>query len=59
MTCQQTTYYGKSDVRNPEKMPDGFSFAFHKETEGLSEEEISDAIRFYKQMKKSFDEKKK
>ena len=59
MTYQLIIYFGKSDIRNPEKMPDGFSFAFHKETEGLSDEEISDAIRFYKQMKKSFDEKKK
>lgn len=29
-----------------------FKFAYHKEAEGLTEEEISDALRFYKEMKK-------
>ena len=39
---------GKSDVRNIE---DEFNFAYHKETEGLSEEEIKEAIEFYKRIK--------
>lgn len=43
---------GKSDIRNPEaKIKEEFSFAFHKETEGLSEEEIREAIEFYKRIK--------
>lgn len=29
-----------------------FRFAYNKETEGLTDEEISDALRFYKEMKK-------
>lgn len=29
-----------------------FRFAYHKETEGLTDEEITDALRFYKEMKK-------
>ena len=28
-----------------------FRYAYHKETEGLSDEEIKDALRFYKEMK--------
>ena len=43
---------GKSDIRNPEdKIKDEFTFAYHKETEGLSEEEIKEAIEFYKRIK--------
>ena len=43
---------GKSDIRNlEEKIKEEFSFAFHKETEGLSEEEIIEAIEFYKRIK--------
>ena len=41
---------GKSDVRNPEE---NYTYAYHKETEGLTDEEISDALRFYKEMKKT------
>lgn len=29
-----------------------FKFAYHKEMEGLTDEEIADALRFYKEMKK-------
>lgn len=36
-----------------------FRFAYHKETEGLTDEEISDALRFYKEMKKRVEEDKK
>lgn len=43
---------GKSDVRNPEdKIKQEFEFAYHKEKEGLTDEEIADALRFYKKIK--------
>lgn len=42
---------GKSDIRNYDEDEKEFRFAFHKETEGLSDEEIKDALRFYKEMK--------
>lgn len=41
---------GKSDIRNPEKKD--FRFAYHTESEGMTDEEIKDALRFYKEMKK-------
>lgn len=40
---------GKSDVRNLEK--EEYHYAYHKDAEGLTDEEISDALRFYKEMK--------
>ena len=43
---------GKSDIRNYDKDEKEFRFAFHKETEGMTDEEIKDALRFYKEMKK-------
>ena len=49
---------GKSDVRNPEdKIKQEFEFAYHKEMEGLSDEEIADALRFYKKIKYGEDKK--
>lgn len=39
---------GKSDIRNIEE---DFKFAYHKETEGLSEDEIKEALEFYKKIK--------
>lgn len=36
-----------------------FTFAYHKETEGLSEEEIKDALEFYKKIKYGKMDKKK
>ena len=46
---------GISDIRNPEQhIKDEFSFAYHKETEGLSEEEIIDAIKAYKEIIKKY-----
>lgn len=43
---------GKSDIRKPDaEIKQEFEFAYHKEAEGLTEEEIADAIRFYKQIK--------
>ena len=42
---------GKSDVRNVNDDIEKFRFAYHKETEGMTDEEIKDALRFYKEMK--------
>lgn len=39
---------GKTDIRNIEE---DFKFAYHKETEGLSEDEIKEALEFYKMVK--------
>lgn len=39
---------GKTDIRNIEE---DFKFAYHKETEGLSEDEIREALEFYKMVK--------
>ena len=43
---------GKTDIRNYDKDEQEFRFAYHKEMEGLTDEEIADALRFYKEMKK-------
>lgn len=45
---------GKTNIRNIEQE---FNFAYHKETEGLSEDEIKEALEFYKKIKYG-DEKK-
>lgn len=43
---------GKSDIRKSDaEIKKEFDFAYHKDAEGLTEEEIADAIRFYKQIK--------
>lgn len=43
---------GKSDIRKSDaEIKQEFEFAYHKEAEGLTDEEIADAIRFYKQIK--------
>lgn len=39
---------GKTDIRNLE---DEFKFAYHKEIEGLTEDEIKEALEFYKMVK--------
>lgn len=42
----------KSDIRKSDsKIKQEFEFAYHKEMEGLTEEEIADALRFYKKIK--------
>lgn len=41
----------KTDIRNYDKDEQEFRFAYHKEMEGLTDEEIADALRFYKEMK--------
>lgn len=47
---------GKTDIRNIEE---DFKFAYHKETEGLSEDEIKEALEFYKKIKYGKDNNKK
>lgn len=43
---------GKSNIRKTDaEIKQEFEFAYHKEAEGLTDEEIADAIRFYKQIK--------
>ena len=50
--CSIDYLLGKTDIRNPEKqIKDDFQFAYHKESEGLSEEEIKEALEFYKLVK--------
>ena len=48
---------GKSDIRNIDNDEKDFRFAFHKETEGMTDEEIKDALRFYKEMKNKIEGK--
>lgn len=48
--CSIDYILGKSDIRDSEDKE--FRFAYHKETEGMTDEEIKDALRFYKEMKK-------
>ena len=50
---------GKTDIKNYNKDEQDFRFAYHKEMEGLTEEEITDALRFYKEMKKKINKDKK
>lgn len=50
--CSLDYLLGKTDTRNYDKDEQEFRFAYHKEMEGLTEEEIADALRFYKEMKK-------
>ena len=38
----------ETDIRNIE---DDFNFAYHKEIEGLTEDEIKEALEFYKMVK--------
>lgn len=50
--CSLDYLLGKTDKRNYEQEEQEFRFAYHKEMEGLSDEEIADALKFYKEMKK-------
>lgn len=45
---------GKTDIRNIEE---DFKFAYHKEIEGLTEDEIKEALEFYKMVKNRKNEK--
>lgn len=50
--CSLDYLMGKSDIRKPEEqIKQEFEFAYHKEMEGLTDEEIADALRFYKKIK--------
>lgn len=42
----------KTDIKNYNKDEHEFHSKYHKEIEGLTDEEIADALRFYKEMKK-------
>ena len=44
----------KTDIKKYDKDEQEFKFAYHKEMEGLTDEEIADALRFYKEMKKKY-----
>ena len=57
--CSIDYLLGKTDVRNYDKDEQEFRFAYHKDMEGLTDEEISDALRFYKEMKKRVENDKK
>ena len=57
--CSIDYLLGKSDTRNYDKDEQEFRFAYHKEMEGLTEDEIADALRFYKEMKKKYEQNKK
>lgn len=46
--CSIDYLLGRTDARNIEEE---FSFAYHKDTEGLSDEDIKEALRIYKQIK--------
>ena len=57
--CSIDYLLGKTDIRNYNKDEQEFRFAYHKDMEGLTDEEISDALRFYKEMKKRVENDKK
>lgn len=50
LNCSVDYLLGKSQETD-EQIKKDFEFAYHKEMEGLTEEEIADALRFYKQIK--------
>ena len=54
--CTIDYLLGKTNIRNIE---DEFKFAYHKETEGLSEDEIKEALDFYKKIKYGNENNKK
>ncbi len=50
--CSLDYLLGRTNIRiSEDKIKEEFEFAYHKEMEGLTEEEIADALRFYKEMK--------
>lgn len=52
MLFDKTVMKPKEEQQNPEQqIKDEFLFAYHKETEGLSEDEIKEALEFYKRIK--------
>ena len=57
--CSIDYLLGKSNISNYDKDEQECPFAYHKEMEGLTDEEIADALRFYKEMKKKVEKNKK
>lgn len=49
----------KTDIRNYDKDEQEFRYAYHKEMEGLTDEEIADALKFYKEMKAKYQKNNK
>lgn len=52
--CSIDYLLGKTNIKKYDKDEQEFKFAYHKEMEGLTDEEIADALRFYKEMKKKY-----
>lgn len=52
--CSIDYLLGKTNIRNYDKDEQEFRFAYHKEMDGLTDEEIADALKFYKEMKKKY-----
>ncbi len=50
--CSIDYLLGESNNSKYEQEEQEFRYAYHKEIEGMTDEEIKDALRFYKEMKK-------
>lgn len=48
----------KTDIKNYDKDEQHFRSTYHKEMEGLTDDEITTALRFYKEMKNKYENKK-
>ena len=64
LNCSLDYLLGKSNIRNSEnsfknEFVEDFTFAYHKETNGLTKEEIKEAIEFYKKIKYGNNKEKK
>lgn len=57
--CSIDYLLGKSDIKKPDIDAQEFQFAYHSEMNGLTPEEVADALRFYKEMKKKLNKDKK
>lgn len=57
--CSIDYLLNKTNIRNYDKEEQEFRYAYHKEIEGMSDEEVLDALRFYKEMKKKIEDNKK
>nr|DAP68272.1 MAG TPA: Helix-turn-helix XRE-family like protein [Caudoviricetes sp.] len=53
--CSIEYVAGKSDIRNSDEQQ--YYFAYHKEMDGLTPDEIVDALKFYKEMKNKINKK--
>lgn len=53
--CSIDYLLGKSDIRNPkDALKQDFYNKYHEDIEGLTDEEIATALRFYKEMKNKY-----